>query len=216
MTDSQQPAPRRRTALWVILFLLAIVPSGYLYLTGKQERLALQGEKDVLQQRTEALADSLDGARTQILLDAALTTLRAGDYEGARTLTSEFFDRIDRRSRQPGAGAQETQARMSLLALRDQAITELSRQSPEAAGILQELVTLSLPLADPESKARTSLTTPGAGPGDTLHRDTTALPRIDTLPDMLSESGIRDGGPCVGPSTHLTSSSGAPLRLTLP
>ena len=186
MTEEPQAPTRRRTALWVILFLLAVVPSGYLYLTGLQSRRAFQGEKDGLVQRTEALTDSLDRARTQLLLDVALTTLRAGDYEGARTLTSEFFGRVDRRSRQEGAGAPDRETRMRILALRDQAITELSQRSPEGARILEDLTMLHLPLADPELGARIPLTPFSPEAKDTLQGAPSGLPSTAPPPDTLS------------------------------
>ncbi len=168
-------APRSgRGALIGALLVLAVLPSGYFYFTGRQKMAASQKENQELVTRSEALADSLDGARTQLLLDAALASFRAVDYEGARSLTSEFFDRIDRRSRRPGAGSEETSTLMELLAIRDRAITELSRQTPEAGRILGELATLHLGLADPELKARTPLLTFRASPSDTLRPDTAA------------------------------------------
>jgi hypothetical protein len=117
------------------------------------------------------------------------SSLRTGDYEGARALTSDFFDRVDRRSRRPGAEAGETAARLAILALRDQAITELSRQTPQGARILEELATLHLALADPELKARTPLTTFRAGTPDTLLGTPMGLPGDTTRPDTVSGPG---------------------------
>ncbi|MBT8395434.1 MAG: hypothetical protein HKO65_14275 [Gemmatimonadetes bacterium] len=169
--EQSQPDPgpsRSKVPLVAAVLLLAALPSGYLYLTGRQAQMALQRENQELVQRSEALTDSLDGARTQLLLDGALNSFRAGDHEGARALASEFFDRVDRRSRRTGAAPKETGARLELLSRRDQTITELSRQTPAGGRILEELATLHLELADPDLKARTPLTTFRAGPGDTL------------------------------------------------
>lgn len=186
MTEEPQAPTLRRTALWVAIFLLAVVPSGYFYLTGLQNRRVFQKEKDGLVQRTEALTDSLDGAKTQILLNVALTTLRAGDYEGSRTFASEFFGRVDSRSRQEGAGAPDTKVRMRILGLRDQAITELSQRSPEGAKTIEDLAMLHLPLADPELRARIPMTTFSPEAKDTLQGAPSGLPRAAPPPDTLS------------------------------
>ena len=166
MTDAKQASGYRRIVFGLILLLMA-VPSGYLYLTGRQDRMALQGDKDWLLQQTEALRDSLDGARTQLFLVAAQAHLRAGDFEGARTFTSEFFDRVDSRTRQPGGAANETEIRMGILAFRDQTITALSQWSLEVSSILDELATLHLALAYPELDARMPRRPPELGEGDT-------------------------------------------------
>ena len=153
MTDAKQASGYRRIVFGLILILIA-APSGYLYLTGRQDRLALERDKARLLQEAEALQDSLDGARTQLLLVAAQSNLRAGDFEVARTFTSEFFDRVDSRTRQPGGEANETVTRMGILAFRDRAITALSQRSLEVGTLLQELATLHLALAYPELDAR--------------------------------------------------------------
>ena len=81
-------------------------------------------------QKAEALADSLDGVRTHLMLGAAQASIRKGDFESAQPLTSDFFDRVDRRTREEGVGPGETEARMELLALRDRTISALSRRVP--------------------------------------------------------------------------------------
>ena len=189
MTEEPKARPRSRTAIWVVLFLLAIVPSGYLYLTGLQDQRAFQREKDELVQRTAALTDSLDGARAQLLLNAALASVERGDYEAARTLASDFFDRVDQRSRQEGAPAPDQETRLRILALRDQAITDLSQRNPEGARVLEDLSMLHLPLADPELKARIPMTTFRAEGGDTLREAPSGLPGTVSPPDTLSGSG---------------------------
>ena len=172
MTNPKQSPFRRQAGMGLALILLALVPAGYLYLTGRLDRRALQRTNDELVERTKDLADSLDGTRAQLLLHAAMAGLRRGDYEGARALVSDFFAQVDRRTRQPGAGAQETQARMGVLALRDRAITELSRQTPDATRILEELAALHLALADPALKARIPTAPAGSSSTAPSTRDT--------------------------------------------
>ena len=51
-TTAQQPTPsRRRIPFWVVILLLAAIPSGYFYLTGRLARTALQREVDGLVQQ---------------------------------------------------------------------------------------------------------------------------------------------------------------------
>lgn len=187
MTDAKKTRGTRGFMIGAILVLMA-VPSGYLYLTGRQDRTALQQDKDRLLRQTQALADSLDEARTQLFLVAAQANVRAGDYEEARALTSDFFDRVDSRTRQLGAVVDDNQARLRLLARRDQAITALSRRAPEGALILEQLATLHLALIDPELKARTPVNSFGMGDEDTLHGETNGLPMEPPRPDTASGS----------------------------
>jgi hypothetical protein len=77
---------------------------------------------------------------------------------------------------------------MRILALRDQAITELSQRSPEGARILEDLAMLHLPLADPELRARIPMTTFSPEKKDTLQASS-GPPNTTLPPDTLSESG---------------------------
>jgi hypothetical protein len=185
-TDQKPTTPRRRIPSWVIFLLLAAIPSGYFYLTGRFARTALQREVDELVLKTEALADSLDGVRTHLRLGAAQASIRKGDFESAQPLISDFFDRVDRRTREEGLEPGETEARMEVLALRDRTISALSRRAPEAGRLLEELSTLHLALADPELNARPLKPASGLGAQDSLRVSPTALPRRypprDTLP----------------------------------
>ncbi len=181
--DQIPTPPRRRIPSWLIFLLLAAIPSGYFYLTGRLARTALQREVDGLVQMTEALADSLDGVRTHLMLGAAQASIRRGDFESAQPLTSDFFDRVDRRTRKEGVGPREMEARMELLALRDRTISSLSRGSPEAGSILGELAILHLALADPELMARVSSPTPGMVIQDSLHRTLDTVPPKDPPQD---------------------------------
>jgi hypothetical protein len=186
-TDQESTPPRRRIPFWLVILLLAAIPSGYFYMTGRLGQNALQREVDGLLHKTEALADSLDGVRTHLMLGAAQASIRKGYFESAQPLTSDFFDRVDRRTRKEGVGPGETEARMELLALRDRTISALSRRAPGAGILLEELATLHLGLVDPELMARLpSPTTPGVGTQDSLRVPPTGLPRRypprDTLP----------------------------------
>lgn len=184
-TDQKPTPPRRRIPSWVIFLLLAAIPSGYFYLTGRFSQNALQREVDGLVQKSGALADSLDGVRTHLMLGAAQASIRRGDFESAQPLISDFFDRVDRRTRKEGVGPEEMEARMKLLALRDQTISALSRKSPEAGRILEELATLHLGLADPELTARIPTPTSGVGIQDSLRVPPAALPRRSSPRDTL-------------------------------
>jgi hypothetical protein len=177
-TAAQQPTPsRRRVPFWLVILLLAVIPSGYFYLTGRLARTALQGEVDELVGQTKTLADSLDGVRTHLMLGAAQASVQRGDFESAQQLTSDFFDRVDRRTREEGVGPGETEARMGLLALRDRTISALSRRSPEAGRFLEELAVLHLSLADPELMVRIPPSRTGVGTQDTLRTPPTSLPQ---------------------------------------
>ena len=165
-TNNEPTPPRRRVPPWLIFLVLAAIPPGYLYVSGRVARSALQREVDGLVRKTEALADSLDEARTQLVLEAALTSLRAGSFEATRTLSSDFFDRVDRRTRNPGVAAEEKAALLDLLSSRDDAISALSQRSSEANRILQGLAAVHLGLTDPELKARIPAPPPRAGVRD--------------------------------------------------
>jgi len=185
-TENQEPTrPRRRVPSWVIFLLLAVVPAGYFYLTGRMARTALQREVAGLVQRSEALADSLDGVRTHLLLGAVQASIRKGDSESAQPLLSDFFDRVDRRTRAKRIEPPEAEARMELLALRDRTTSALSRGIPEAGRLLEEISTLHLALAAPELKAHILTTTSGLGGQDSLRGTPTPsrrYPPRDTLP----------------------------------
>lgn len=175
-TDQKPTPPRRRIPTLVIFLLLAAIPSGYFYVTGRLARTALQREIDGLVQKSEALADSLDGVRTHLILGAAQASVGKGDFDSAQPFISDFFDRVDRRTRKPGTGAVETATRMDLLSSRDDAIRALSQKSSEARRILDGLATLHLGLADPGLKARIPTPAPGAGIQDSLRTPPATTP----------------------------------------
>ena len=185
-TDQKPTPPRRRVPSWVIFLLLAAIPSGYFYLTGRMARTALQREVTGLVKESQAFADSLDGVRTHLLLGAAQASIRKGDFESAQPLLSDFFDRVDRRTRTERVEPAETEARMELLGLRDRTTSALSRRDPGAGRLLEELAALHLGLAHPELKARILTPTSGLGaqesvgtpPAMALRR----YPPRDTLP----------------------------------
>ena len=187
--DPKENPPHRRVPPWLVFLLLAAIPPGYLYLTGRLARAALQREVDGLVQTTEALADSLDGARAQLVLEAAQNSLRSGNFDAARTLSSDFFDRVDRRTRKPGGGAEEKAALLDLLSSRDNAITALSQRSSEANRILQGLAALHLALTDPELRARIPPPPTGVGIRDSVRRAPASRPRSTRPPDTLPSRG---------------------------
>jgi hypothetical protein len=78
---------------------------------------------------------------------------------------------------------------MRILALRDQAITELSQWSPEGARILEDLAMLHLPLADPELRARIPMKAFSPEAKDTLQGGPAGLPSTTLPPDTLSQVG---------------------------
>ena len=167
-TNPEQTPSHRRIPSWLIILILAAIPSGYFYLTGRLARTHLQKEVDGLVLKAETLADSLDGMKTHLILGAALASVRAGDYQKGRTSTSDFFARVDRRTRNPGMDAGELATRLEILSSRDDAISALSQESTEATRILERLAVLHLTLVAPELAARSPM--PGARPGsrDTL------------------------------------------------
>lgn len=83
----------------------------------------------------------------------------------------------------------EKETRLRILALRDQAITDLSQRNPEGARVLEDLAMLHLPLADAELKARIPSTTFGSEGEDTLGRGPSGLPGTVSPPDTLFGSG---------------------------
>jgi hypothetical protein len=122
----------------------------------------------------QALGDSLDAARTQLLVDRVLVLVRAGRMNQASELASEFFDRVDRRSRVASAPPDETETRLRVLALRDRAVTALTREDPAALQLIEEIAALHLPLGDPTRGARVPTTSVPERlqlPGDTAQSD---------------------------------------------
>ncbi|MEJ2204694.1 MAG: hypothetical protein P8170_11325 [Gemmatimonadota bacterium] len=175
---------RRRS--WLLLFpvLLALAPAAYLFVTGRQQRTEMAARTAAAESAAQALADSLDAARTQLLVDRVLVLTRAGRMNQTSELASQFFDRVDRRSRVPSAPPSETEMRLRVLALRDQTITALTREDPAALQLIEEIAALHLPLGDPTLGARIP-TTPVPedlpAPGDTARRDPDVGRGTDTL-----------------------------------
>jgi len=175
---------RRLSLLLLFLVLLALAPSAYLFVTGRQQRTEMAARITAAESAAQALADSLDAARTQLLVDRVLVLARAGRMKQTSELASEFFDRVDRRSRVPSASPGETETRLRVLALRDQTITALTRDDPAALQLIEEIAALHLPLGDPTLGARVPTTPVPEGlpaPGDTARRDPDIGRGIDTL-----------------------------------
>mgnify|MGYP001110637027 CR=1 FL=1 len=157
MTGERSPDTGRSGVpswLLLLLVLLALVPSAYLFVTGRQQRTEMEARTAAAESAAQALADSLDAARTQLLVDRVLVLARAGQMSQASELASQFFDRVDRKSRVSSAPPGETETRLRVLALRDQAITALTREDPQALQLIEEIASLHLPLGDPSLGAR--------------------------------------------------------------
>jgi hypothetical protein len=168
----------------VLLVLLALAPSAYLFVTGRQQRTEMAARTAAAESAAQALADSLDAARTQLLVDRVLVLARAGRMNQTSELASQFFDRVDRRSRVPSASPRETETRLRVLALRDQAITALTREDPAALQLIEEIAALHLPLGDPTLDARIPTMPVPEGlpaPGDTARRNPDIGRGSDTL-----------------------------------
>lgn len=169
--------------LLLLLVLLALVPSAYLFVTGRQQRTEMEARTAAAETAAQALADSLDAARTQLLVDRVLVLARAGQMNQASQLASQFFDRVDRKSRVSSAPPGETETRLRVLALRDQVITALTLENPDALQLIEEIAALHLPLGDPAMGARIP-TTPVPdelpAPGDTTRSDPDSGRGIDT------------------------------------
>ena len=185
---------RRKSWLLLFLVLLALVPSAYLFVTGRQQRTEMAARTADAESAAQALADSLDAARTQLLLDRVLVLARAGQMNQTSELVSQFFDRVDRRSRVASAPLSETETRLRVLALRDQAITALSREDPAALQLIEAIAALHLPLADPTLGARIPTMPVPEGlpaPGDTARRDPDIGRGVDTLGSRQPSQGAR-------------------------
>jgi cbb3-type cytochrome oxidase subunit 3 len=175
---------RRKSWLLLFLVLLALAPSAYLFVTGRQQRNEMAARTAAAESAAQALADSLDAARTQLLVDRVLVLAQAGRMNQTSELASQFFDRVDRRSRVASAPLSETETRLRVLALRDQAITALTLDDPAALQIIEEIAALHLPLGDPTVGARIPTMTVPEGlpaPGDTARRDPDFGQDTDTL-----------------------------------
>jgi hypothetical protein len=138
----------------VVLVILALTPAAYFFLSARSERADLMADVAAAEGVTRALADSLDAARTQLLVDRLLVVTREGDMEQATELASRFFDRVDRRSRVRSAPTDETDTRLSVLAMRDRTIEALTRADPGALRLIEEIAALHLSLGDPTLGAR--------------------------------------------------------------
>jgi len=183
-TPAGGPSPRGSWPL-LLLVLLALSPSAYLLITGRQQRTEMAAQTAAAETVALALADSLDAARTQLLVDRVLVLAGAGQTDQATELASRFFDRVDKRSRVPTAPFNETETRFRVLALRDQTIAALTLRDPSALQLIEEIATLHLPLGDPTLGARIPTTVPETlpAPEDTVHE---ALPAPgDTVPEAL-------------------------------
>jgi len=174
----------RRSWLLLLLVLLALTPTAYLLVTGRQQRADMAARTAAAETVALALADSLDAARTQLLVDRVLVMARAGQTNQAIELVSRFFDRVDQRSRVPTAPSGDTETRLRVLALRDQTIAALTRQDPSALQLIEDIANLHLPLGDPALGARIPTTPPPEArpePGDTVRRDADTERGADTL-----------------------------------
>lgn len=191
MNDTTPAGGSSRRNLWLLLFLvlLALTPSAYLYVTGQQQQTEMMAGTSTAETAARALADSLDAARTQLLLDRVLFMAQAGEMNQASELASEFFDRVDRRSRVPRMAPSETEARLRVLALRDQTIAALTRSDPTALRLIEEIASLHLPLGDPTLGARIP-TTPVPG-GSLAPWDTADGSGMGRGVDTLGSSGGR-------------------------
>ncbi|HSM18500.1 MAG TPA: hypothetical protein VK845_16050 [Gemmatimonadales bacterium] len=186
MNETTHPGGSGRRKYWLLLFLalLALAPSAYLFVTGRLERTEMAARTAAAESAALALADSLDAARTQLLVDRVLVLVQAGRMSQTSELASQFFDRVDRRSRVASAPLSETETRLRVLALRDQAITALTRDDPAALQIIEEIAALHLPLGDPTVGARIPTMTVPEGlpaPGDTVRSD----PDLGQSPDTV-------------------------------
>lgn len=162
---------RRRLLLWLSVALIAIVPSTFLFFSGRRQLAELATRTAAADTVTRALADSLDAARTQLLVDRVLVLARGGEMEQAGDLASRFFDRVDHRSRIVDAAPRDTEVRLRVLALRDQTISALTLEDPNALQLVEEIARLHLPLGDPALGARIPTSPEPDGlpmPGDTL------------------------------------------------
>lgn len=172
-TTNPAPVSGRNLRLVGALVILALVPSTFLFATGRRDRSTLEERAVRAEAAAQALNDSLDAARTQLLSTRVAALAAAGETERAREMASTLFDRVDRRSRAPGAPAEETAIRLRVLERRDELMVALTRGDPGALRILAEVERLHLPLADPTVDVRTSRPEVPQGPRDTVgQRDT--------------------------------------------
>lgn len=174
MTPSEIGSARRPLWPYLLLVLLALGPSTFLFFSGRRQRDDAATRTAAAESVALALADSLDAARTQLLVDRVLVLARGGDMTSAVDLASRFFDRVDRRSRVASASAGETEVRLRVLALRDQTISALTRDDPAALQLVEEIAGLHLPLGDPALGAR--IPTSPEPRGLQAPRDTLAVP----------------------------------------